>query len=256
VTDAGRHRLLLLLLALPLLPAAADPTDDASPCRGSTPVRTTLDLAGADGFMIEDGTAVEFRVRFHGAPAAPDPEEPAFRVDIVLRDPRLQTFSVGPYREINRIIRFEATDPPEVGVLLLPERGFSAPSTFVFEDGQLRVTLAARQFGIESENLEGIDLRPIRWNVVARDGNACDALTEGRPVLRLLEATPPPTSSQPATPSPTSAAEGRGGGSLGARVGIAFVVLLGAGVIAVAVVVVGRRRGAENEPGPGQSSGL
>ena len=247
----------LLLILLPFLLAASDPTDDAAPCRGEAPVPTTLDLAGADGLLIEDGQAVEFRVRFHGAPEAPDPDEPAFRIDVALRDPRLPTVSVGPYREINRIIRFDATDPPEVGVLLLAEGGISSPSTFSFEDGVFRVTLAARQLGIENEDLEGIDLRPIRWNVVARDGNACDTLTDGVPVLRLAQA-PTPTPSPSATGS--EAPEGRAnGGSLGARVGVAFAILLGAGAVAVAVVLAGRRRAREEdgpEPGPDQSSGL
>jgi len=257
------RRRFLLLVALPVLVATSDPAGDVTACLPGGPQPSDgLDLAGADGFLTEGGQAVEFRVRFHGDVVAPDPQEPAFRVDIILRDPRLQTFSVGPYREVNRIIRFDATDPPEVGVLLLPEAGFSSPSTYFFEDGMLRVTLAARQLGIEAENLEHIDLRPVRWNVVAREGNACDSLTEGRPVLRLLEGTPSPTSSPPVTPSPPGAAtppdEGGGGGSLGARVGIAFVVLLGGGAIAVAVVVAGRRRaaGTGSKPGSGQSSGL
>lgn len=257
----SRRVALALLSALPLVLAVADPTDDAAPCRGAAAVRTTLDLAGADGFLIEDGTAVEFLVRFHGTPVAPDREDPPFRIDVILRDPRLPTLSVGPYREINRIIRFDATDPPQASVLLLAEGGLSSPSTFSFEDGAFRVTLAARQLGIENEDLEGIDLRPIRWNVVARDGNSCDTLTDGPPVLRLME-TPPASPSPPVpsgTASPTGAPDGSsGGGSLGARVGVAFVILLGAGALAVAVVVAGRRRSTPDrpEPGPDQSSGL
>ena len=234
-------RLVLLALAAPLLVAATDPADDATACRSGEPVPTTVDLAGADGFLTEEGQAVEFRVRFHGEVTSPDPQEPAFRVDIVLHDPRQQAFSVGPYREVNRIIRYDATDPPEVGVLLLSEAGISSPATYFFEDGELRITLAARQLGIEAENLEHVDLRPIRWSVLVRDGNACDTLTDA-PTLRLSEEAP--------------TAPG-GGGSLGLSVGIAFVILLGAAALAVVVATSGRRRArsAGPAPAPDHSSG-
>jgi hypothetical protein len=165
-----------------------------------------LDVASAQGLLIEDGMALEFRVRFHGRPVAPDPREPPFRIDIVLKDPRVPTFSFGPYRDINRIIRFDATDPPRVAILLLAEEAISQPSTYVFEDGSLRLTVAGRLLGTEAEDLENVPLEPLRWNVVAREGGSCDWLGSGRPVRRLRAPNPvAPTQASPASPTPESA---------------------------------------------------
>ena len=172
-----------------------------------------LDLASAQGLLIENAMALEFRVRFHGRPVAPDPSEPPFRIDIVLKDPRVPTFSFGPYRDINRIIRFDATDPPRVAILLLAEQAISQPSTYVFEDGSLRLTVAGRLLGTEGEDLENVPLEPLRWNVVAREGDSCDWLGSGRAVRRLMTPDPAePTQAAPSSPTregPPAAEAGR-----------------------------------------------
>lgn len=197
-----------------------------------------LDVASAQGLLIENAMALEFRVRFHGRPVAPDPSDPAFRIDIVLRDPRVPTFSFGPYRDVNRIIRFDATDPPRAAILLLAEQAISQPSTYAFEDGSLRLTVAGRQLGTE-ENLENVPLQPLRWNVVAREGDTCDWLGSGRPELRLRTAKPPaPTQTVPASPSREAAPAAEGGS-------FPWIPAIGVALAAGATVAIGalaRRR--------------
>jgi hypothetical protein len=202
------RRALLVVLLSPFLLGATDPAGDLVQCRTGEPASGEgLDIADATARLTEGGTALEFTVGFHGRPEAPDPEDPAFRVDILLRDPRLPTFSFGPYRGVNRIVRFDATDPPEGTIFLLAERGLSQPSTFALQDGTLRVTVAGRQLGVEDEDLESIDLTPLLWTVIARDGPACDLLGAGRPVRHLeigsaTESPSPSSSPEPATTRP------------------------------------------------------
>jgi hypothetical protein len=198
-----------------------------------------LDVASAQGSLIEDATALEFLVRFHGRPVAPDPRDPAFRIDIVLRDPRVPTFSFGPYRDVNRIIRFDATDPPRVAILLLAEQAISQPSTYAFEDGSLRLTVAGRLLGTE-ENLENVALEPLRWNVVAREGESCDWLGSGRPVLRLTRPGPPdPTAPDPSPSGPTPPPESEG---FPWAVALGLVPAAGAALAIVAITAIARRR--------------
>jgi hypothetical protein len=229
-----------MIALVPFTLGATDPAGDAEPCRQGRPVGDeVLDVASAQGLLIENAMALEFRVRFHGRPVAPDPGEPPFRIDIVLKDPRVPTFSFGPYRDINRIIRFDATDPPRVAILLLAEQSISQPSTYVFEDGSLRLTVAGRLLGTEAENLENVPLEPLRWNVVAREGASCDWLGSGRPVLRLRTAKPAaPTQTAPASPS-REAAPAAEGGSFPWIPAIGVALAAGA---TVATAAIARRR--------------
>lgn len=226
----------LLALLSPLLVGASDPSGDLVQCRtGDAIVRAGLDIATATGRLIEGGMALEFTVGFHGRPEAPDPDDPAFRVDILLKDPRLPTFSFGPYREVNRIIRFDATDPPEATIFLLAERGLSQPSTFAMEDGTLRITVAGRQLGVEDEDLESIDLSPVRWTVIARDGSACDLLGRGRPVRRLTEQSPTPA---PSSPSPAETGAASNGRPAERRIPPLGTVLITLGVVGIGWMLI------------------
>jgi hypothetical protein len=222
-----------------VLVAAGDPPGDIAACRTGEPAsRPGLDIRSATGELTESGTALAFTVEFADELADPDPGGKAARVDVIIRDPRIPAFSFGPYRDVNRIIRYDHTDPPQGTILLLAEQGLSEPSTFGLEGRTLRITVAGRQLGVEGEDLESIDLRPLRWNVIARAGPRCDFLGEGEPTLRL--AVRPEAS---VGPPPGGPQDGAGAGfpwgwlAVGVGVGLGLI-----GTMVVVVVVRDRLR--------------
>lgn len=198
------RRVGLLLPALTLVVAATDPIGDLVPCGRPRPGGSReIDIVSASGYLIEGGTALAFTVTFAGDPTVPDGAGHPFRVDVLINDPRVPALSFGPYRKVNRIIRFEATSPPAGTVFLLPEGGRNEPSTFVYGDRTVRLTVAGRLLTLD-EDLQGLDLRPLRWGVIVRDEDVCDRLGSGRPTLPLEEtvaASPPspPVADEPLT---------------------------------------------------------
>jgi hypothetical protein len=109
----------------PFAVAAADPRGDVTACRaGDGIVRGSApDLVAATARAVEGGAALQVRLTFARRPPVPDEDGRPFRVDVVVRDPALAAYSVGPYRHMNRIVRYDAVQAPQLEILLIPERG-------------------------------------------------------------------------------------------------------------------------------------
>ena len=226
-----------ICVLLPLTLAAADPRGDTVPCVGAHGPGDPPDLIAAVGQASEGGSSAIWHLVFAQPLRVPDPTDPPFRVDVVIRDPKVPTVSVGTYRRFNRIVRFDATgaDAP-VKLLFIAEGGSTVfdPPTI---DGDTmtirmpgRLLLGADEFGRSA-------MQRLRWSVVVRDGGRCDLLGDGVPSLRL--AAGPTPSIGPSSPAPTD----RGteiAGSFDGGQAVAVVAVLVA--VAILVAVVRRRR--------------
>ena len=123
---------------------------------------------------------------------------PAFRIDILVRDPTIPTVSFAyrglHYRDLNRIIRFDATSTEQpLELLFIPEGGAAPFDPPVIEGGTLTLQVPGRLLlGEVGDDLGKLDLTEMRWTVVVRDMDTCDFLAgdDGRP-SRPLETTPP-----------------------------------------------------------------
>ena len=133
---------------------------------------------------MEQGTALLFRVRLRRPPQVPDPRGRPFRIDVVLRDPALPAYSVGPYRRVNRIIRYDAVEEQRTRLLLLAEGTENVFHVVGFAGRTLTMPVPGRLL-VPDEDLGGLDLGSLRWSVVARDGGTCDVLRDGIPRFRL-----------------------------------------------------------------------
>ena len=204
-------RALLVLVALlaPLAVAAGDPSGDVAPCPNvpgrsvSGAVGVAPDLVQASGEIVEFGTSVVFTLRFAEPPVVPDRHGRPFRVDIVLLDPQVPPVNAGPYRGVNRILRYDAVRDPVTTILLLPEGGqsrFIPPRV----GGDTIVLQVPGRTVVADEDETGTSpgLDRLRWSVIVRDEASCDLLGDGRP-RRRLSATPDGT----AEPAPASASE-------------------------------------------------
>jgi hypothetical protein len=241
------RRAVLASLAVlsPLLLAAGDPVGDVGPCppgAGGTG-DPRIDIVEARGEIIERGTALRITIEFGDAFEAPDDEGTPLRVDVVLRDPNVPTVSFRYYRELNRIVRFDAVPDPALQIVLLPEEGANVSLGAVALGDTVTMTLPGRLVTRDAD-LEGLGLERMRWGVIARDEGDCDALGDGRPTERLAaEATatsaPDPTSVVGQTPGAAASASDSDPGSSGA---VAWALLGGvvATVWVVALVVVRR----------------
>lgn len=206
---SGQPRISLLLLLVPLLVAASDQQGDVAPCRGSGDASGPIDIVEARGEIIERGKALRFTVVFDEPIPVPDEEGRPLRVDIVLRDPSVPTMSFGYYRDINRIVRFDAVPDPLLQIVLLPEQGANVFVGAVALGDTLTMSLPGRLITHDAD-LGGLALESIGWNVIARDERACDTIGEGLPELRL-EMVRDEESSATASPAPVS--DGSLGGS-------------------------------------------
>jgi hypothetical protein len=179
--------------------AAGDPAADVAACggRGAAGDPGVVDLRAASARIVEGGTAVEFRVRFARRPPMSDPVRDPWRLDVVLRDPALPSYSFGYYRDVNRIVRYDAEPPSRIEVLLLPERGENEYLAVHLERRTLVLRLPGRLL-VRDEDLGGIPLERLRWSVIARDGDRCDRLGAARPTRRIRGNA---TVSGPATPN-------------------------------------------------------
>jgi hypothetical protein len=203
-TALGAVALLSLLVV-----AAADPEGDVAPCPPGSKGRgdPRIDIVEATGEIIERGTALRFTITFGQAFEAPDTEGRPLRVDVVLRDPDVPTVDFAYYRDLNRIVRFDAVADPALQIVLLPERGANVFLGAVALGATVTMTLPGRVVTRDAD-LEGLGLERMRWGVIARDERDCDALGEGRPTERLdAETSPPPVPSpdastgRPSTPT-------------------------------------------------------
>jgi hypothetical protein len=224
----------LVVLLGPSLLAAADPAGDPVPCpslpEGSTSaVASVPDLVRADGEIVELGTSIRFTLRFAEPLAVPDGEGRPFRVDVVLFDPEVPPVEAGLYRDVNRILRYDAVREPMTTTLLLPEAGQSRflPPTI---EGDTMVLQVPGRTVVADEDETGTSpgLDQLRWGVIVRDEGACDLLGDGRPGEELVRA---------AAPEPARVAEApsvRSGSStsppwwaIAAGAAIASIVVLG-----------------------------
>jgi hypothetical protein len=198
----------LLACLVPLVLASADPSRDVGPCGPiggptGTPGDQRVDIVAARALTVENGTALEFSVTFATPLDVPDDEGSPFRVDVVLRDPDVPAVSFRYYRNVNRIIRYDAVPDALVQILLLPERGANVFAGAAVHGPTLTLTVPGRLVR-RDRDLEGLGLRRLRWTVIARDESDCDVLGDGVPderVRRVSGASPAPAPDQvPAPP--------------------------------------------------------
>lgn len=188
----SRRLAVVVLASVPMLlgASASDPRGDVVACRGGHPLEgRSIDLVGAEARAIEGGSAIRFTVSFARRLRAPDREGRPLRVDVVLRDPDVPSVSFAYYRDVNRIVRFDAVIDPELTILLLPERGSNTSLGVRVEGRRLIMELPGRVL-VRDVDLEGPPLERLTWSVIARDEQACDLLGNGRPTLAVTPSDP------------------------------------------------------------------
>jgi hypothetical protein len=221
-----------LLLALPLLIGARDPRGDVMACTPGSVDGSTPDLVAVEATAQELGTAAVWRLTFARPLVVPDPGSPPMRIDILVRDPKLPSMSVGDERGLNRIVRWDATsvDQPII-IKWIPEHSQTSFNPPVIEGDTVEIRAPGRILLGESAN--GTEsVRRLRWSVLVSDGGRCDRLG-AKPALRLATATSSPT----VAPEPTTSADRPG--SSGSRPRI-FIV--GGGIILGLLALWGIRR--------------
>ena len=194
---------LALIVLLPLTLAVADPRGDAVRCKGVRGPGDPPDLVRALGWLGEEGSSAVWQLSFDRPLVIPDPEEPAFRIDVLVRDPRIPTVSIGDYRRVNRIVRFDATARnARLTLLFLPEGGsaFFNPPTL---EGRNITIQAPGRLLLGEDQFGKVDLTRLRWSIVVRDGGRCDLLGNGVPSYRMA-AVAPSTSSPTASAGPST----------------------------------------------------
>jgi len=194
---------LALILLLPLTLAFADPRGDAVRCKGVSGPGHPPDLVRALGWLGEEGSSAVWQLSFDRPLVVPDPEEPAFRIDVLVRDPRIPTMSLGDYRRVNRIVRFDATARnARLTLLFLPEGGSAFFNPPILEGRSITIEVPGRLL-LGEDQFGKVDLTRLRWSVVVRDGGRCDLLGNGIPSHRMATV-PPPASSPTASAVPST----------------------------------------------------
>ena len=194
---------LALILLLPLTLAFADPRGDAVRCKGVSGPGHPPDLVRALGWLGEEGSSAVWQLSFDRPLVVPDPDEPAFRIDVLVRDPRIPTMSLGDYRRVNRIVRFDATARnARLTLLFLPEGGSAFFNPPILEGRTLTIQVPGRLL-LGEDQFGRVDLTGLRWSVVVRDGGRCDLLRNGIPSHRMATV-PPPTSAPTASAVPST----------------------------------------------------
>ncbi len=175
-----------LLALLPVLIAASDAEGDVVGCTGGGGSGAP-DLVEAHGEIVEFGTSALWKVTFAEPPVVPDPVGRPFRVDIAIRDPDVPAQSFAYYRNVNRLVRVDATVGHRTEIYLLPERGSNVFNPPIVEGRSMTIQVPGRIL-TEDEELTGTSpgLESLRWTVIVRDGRACDFLGDGRPTERLV----------------------------------------------------------------------
>jgi hypothetical protein len=203
-----------VVVLAPLVLAAADPAGDTVPCPAVPGGSATLggsrvpDLVHAEGRIVELGTSIRFTLRFAQPLVVPDARGHPFRVDIVLFDPDVPAVDAGLYRDVNRILRYDAVNEPVTTTLLLPEAGQSRflPPTI---EGDTMVLQVPGRTVVADEDETGTSpgLDQLRWGVIVRDEGACDLLGDGRPREVLVRGrNPEPTLAAEAPSAPSGSA--------------------------------------------------
>jgi hypothetical protein len=188
----GAAAIALVLAAAAPVHAAVDPTGDAAACphlsgTGTQRAPHVPDLVSAEGEIVELGTSVRFTIRFADDLVTPDASGHPYRVEVVLFDPEVPPVDAGLYRDVNRILRYDAIPDGVTTTLLLPEAGqsrFLAPAI----DGDTLVFQVPGRTLVADEDETGTSpgVQQLRWGVIVRDEGGCDLLGDGRPVERLV----------------------------------------------------------------------
>lgn len=204
----------LILLLSPFVLAAADPVGDPGPCPGNIGAGAGTsadapDLISARAEIVELDTSALWTFEFDRPLDVPDDRGTPFRVDVVLRDPDAPVLSFGPYRGINRLIRYDAVADPGLTILLLPE---AAENTFIpprIDGSTMELQVPGRILSAdEDETGTSPGLEDLGWNVIVRDEGTCDTLGNGRPNRRFIAGD---ASAQSPTPAVFIKTEGEGG---------------------------------------------
>jgi hypothetical protein len=182
---AGPARFAALVAIVPLLVAASDPSGDVAGCR-SDAGSGAPDLVEVRGEILELGTSARWTLTFAEPLIVPDPVGHPFRVDIAIRDPDVPAGSFAYYRNVNRLVRVDATVEHLTEIYLLPERGTNVFNPPVIEGASMTIQVPGRTLSAD-EDLTGTSpgLEALRWTVIVRDGRACDFLGDGRPTQRF-----------------------------------------------------------------------
>jgi hypothetical protein len=155
---------------------------------------------------------------------------------VVLRDPSVTKYDVGFYRDMNRIVRYDALSRPRTDVMLIPEDETDSFTPPRIDGRTMRIQIPARMLSEEDEATGSWPgLAKFRWTVVVRDENGCDMLGDGATTNRLVEddVTPTATATATANPAPPLDDEPSGASSrvwLGPV--LALVAVAGVGLIA------------------------
>ena len=177
---------------------------------------------------------------------------PAFRIDILVRDPTIPTVSFEyrglHYRDLNRIVRFDATSTEQpLELLFIPEGGAAPFDPPVIDGGTLTLQVPGRLLlGEVGDDLGKVDLTEMRWTVVVRDMDSCDLpCRRRRPSVAAARTTPPAEVAglPPANPVAASGVSGSRTTSFVIVGGIVGLLVLGAGLVAAA-----KRRRTTSQP--------
>jgi hypothetical protein len=234
-----RAAALVLAVLLPLTLAASDPRNDAVACRGTHGPGDPPDLVDAVGRADEEGSSAVWTLTFAELLHVPDPVDPPFRVDVVIRDPKVPAVSYGDYRDFNRIVRYDATSgDARVELLFIPEGGHTLFDPPRIDGATMTIEMPGRLL-LGADEFARSAMERLRWTVIVRDGGRCDLLGDGTTSQRLTS-TPPVSASAPA---PTEQATGSVGLFAGRRVtAAAILAVLVLVSILVAATVLRRRR--------------
>ena len=191
-----------LLALLPFLVAASDPAGDVVGCLGGRGSGAP-DLVDVRGEIVELGTSARWELSFAEPLMMPDAVGRPFRVDIAIRDPDAPVLSFAYYRNVNRLVRVDATVGHRTEIYLLPERGTNVFNPAIVEGSSMIIQVPGRTLS-DDEDLTGTSpgLERLRWTVIVRDGRACDFLGDGRPTERFV--VQPPGTVRPEHPEPMS----------------------------------------------------
>src|SRR5215211_6469917 len=183
-----------LIVAAPLLLAAADPPGDLTGCRDG-PGADAPDLVEARGEIVEEGTSARWTLTFAEPLEVPDRDGRPFRVDVAIRDPDVPALSFAYFRDVNRIVRIDATVEHPTRILLLAEGGTNVFNPPLVDGPTMTIQVPGRILSAD-EDLTGTSpgLGSLGWTVIVRKGGTCDFLGDGRPTQRMVPGreTPPP----------------------------------------------------------------
>jgi hypothetical protein len=192
-----------LLAIVPLVIAASDPQGDVGGCTGGSGSGAP-DLVEARGEIVEMGTSARWELTFAEPLTVPDPVGHPYRVDIAIRDPAAPALSFAYYRNVNRLVRVDATIAHPTEIYLLPEHAtnvFNPPSV---AGRTMVIQVPGRTLSADEEQTgTSPGLESLRWTVIVRDGHGCDFLGNGRPNERFGVKIDAVGEEAPATPQGT-----------------------------------------------------